>query len=192
MGYNKIIYGGKTLMDLTSDSVTPEKLLSGETAHDKSGELIEGSCTYDVDSKGATAVASEILEDKTAYARGAEVTGTMKNNGGVSATISEKDGDYVIPIGYHDGSGTVAIDDTEKAKLIPDNIKNGVTILGVIGNCEPSSEVTAQVKNVTPSTEEQTVLPDEGTDYLSQVIVAAIPYSETSNSAGGTTVTIAG
>ena len=40
---NKVEYFGKVLIDLTEDSVTPEKLLIGETAHDKSGNLIKGT-----------------------------------------------------------------------------------------------------------------------------------------------------
>ena len=31
------IYGGETLIDLTSDTVTADKILSGFTAHDKGG-----------------------------------------------------------------------------------------------------------------------------------------------------------
>ena len=38
----------------------------------------------------------------------------------------------------------------------------------------------------------QTVLPDEGYDYLSQVSVAAIPVNYSDNSAGGQTCTIGG
>ena len=192
MAINKVIYGGNTLIDLTGDSVTKDKLLAGYTAHDKSGEVIEGTCLFDVDSTDATVTKAEMLDGKTAYARGSQVVGTMKNNGAVSANISSKDEVFTIPIGYHDGSGTVAIDDTEKAKLIAGNIKQGVSILGVIGSCEPSSEVTAQSKTITPSTSKQTVLPDDGVDYLSQVIVNPIAYVESANSAGGTTVTIAG
>lgn len=192
MAVNKVIYGGKTLIDLTADTVAADQLLAGQTAHDKSGAEITGTCDYDVNSQDATAAVAEILEGKTAYARGTQLTGTMKNNGAVTGTISEKDESYTIPVGYHDGSGKVSIDSTEQAKIIADNIKQGVTILGVTGTCEPSTEVTAQAKSVTPSTSEQTVLPDEGTDYLSQVTVAAIPYTETTNTAGGTTVTIAG
>ena len=67
----------------------------------------------------------------------------------------------------------------------------GVSILGVTGTCEPSSSVTAHAKTVTPSTTVQTILPDEGYDYLSQVTVQAIPYSEMDNASGGITVTIA-
>ncbi len=192
MAINKVIYDGKTLIDLTGDSVTKDKLLVGYTAHDKSGEVIEGTCPFDVDSTDATATAAEILEGQTSYARGKKVSGTMKNNGAVSEAITSKDSVYTIPIGYHDGSGTVQLDDTEKAKIIPGNIKKGVNVLGVEGDCEPSSDVTAQAKTATPSTVKQTILPDDGVDYLSQVVINPIAYVESANSAGGTTVTIAG
>ncbi|MBD5555221.1 MAG: hypothetical protein HDQ95_07780 [Roseburia sp.] len=53
-----------------------------------------------------------------------------------------------------------------------------------------SSSVTVktQTKTVTPNASKQTVNPDSGY-YLSAVTVNAIPYFESSNSAGGTTVT---
>ncbi len=189
---NKVIYGGKTLIDLTGDTVTPDDLLAGKKAHDKSGAIIEGTCTFDVDSTDATANATEILSGKTGYVAGNKVTGTMPNKGAVNGSITTKDEEFTIPAGYHDGSGKVGIDATEKAKIIAGNIKLGVTVLGVEGTCEPSSGVTAQSKTITPSTEEQTVLPDEGTDYLSEVTVVAIPYTEVENEAGGITATIAG
>ncbi len=191
MAYNKIIYGGNTLIDLTGDTVTPATMLSGAKAHDKSGEVIEGTCTFDVNSTDATATAAEILKGKTAFARGSKVTGTMVNNGAVSGSISTKAGTYTVPIGYHDGSGKVGINATEQAKIIPANIKSGINILGVTGTYAGEA-VKAQAKTVTPSTKAQTVLPDAGNDYLSQVTVNAIPYVETENAAGGTTVTIAG
>lgn len=43
MAVNKVIYGGETLVDLTSDTVTPETLAEGYTAHDKSGNAIVGT-----------------------------------------------------------------------------------------------------------------------------------------------------
>lgn len=191
MAYNKVIYGGNTLIDLTGDTVTPATMLAGVKAHDKSGEVIEGTCTFDVNSTDATATAAEILKGKTAYARGSKVTGTMVNNGAVSGSIGTKAGTYTVPIGYHDGSGKVGINATEQAKIIPSNIKSGINILGVTGTYAGEA-VKAQAKTVTPSTKAQTVLPDAGNDYLSQVTVNAIPYVETENAAGGTTVTIAG
>lgn len=80
---NKVIYGGRTLIDLTSDTVEASKLLLGTKAHDKSGAQIGGTCTFDVDSTDATAAAAEILAGKTAYVSGNKLTGTMKNNGAV-------------------------------------------------------------------------------------------------------------
>ena len=50
--------------------------------------------------------------------------------------------------------------------------------------------ITVQTKTVDPLTTSQTVIPDEGYDYLSQVVVNAIYYNEADNSAGGKTVTI--
>ena len=191
MAISKVIYGGQTLIDLTGDTVTADKLLSGTTAHGKDGEVITGSCEFDVDSGDATVAAAEILKGKTAYARGAKVTGTMTNNGAVSGTISTKAGTYTVPQGYHDGSGKVAISSTEQAKIVPNNIRSGISILGVTGTMSTTEGAKPQAKTVTPTVSAQTVLPDSGYNYLSQVTVNAIPYVESDNAAGGKTVTIA-
>lgn len=45
MGINKVQYGNTTLIDLTSDTVTADKLLQGYTAHDRSGVQITGTAT---------------------------------------------------------------------------------------------------------------------------------------------------
>lgn len=190
MGISKVVYGGETLIDLTADTVEADKLLTGIKAHGADGELITGTCDYDANTEDATATAAEILKGKTAYKAGSKVTGTMNNNGAVTGTISTKTGTYTVPQGYHDGSGKVSISSTEQAKLIPTNIRDGVTILGIEGTMSGSESVKPQTKTVTPSTEEQTVLPDTGYTHLAQVTVNPIPYSESENTAGGTTVTI--
>ena len=188
--YNKIIYGGQTLIDLTSDTATAATVLSGSTFHDKSGAAVTGTCTYDSNTTNDTATVGEILASKTAHARGSQLVGTMPNRGAVTGTISTVSGTYSIQQGYHDGSGTVAIDSTEQSKIIATNIRDGITILGVTGSMTGTEEVNAQSKTITPSTTQQTVVPDTGYNYLSQVTVNAIPYVETDNSAGGITVTI--
>ena len=190
--YNKIIYGGQTLIDLTADTVTTDKLAEGITAHDKSGAIITGTNTYDSDTTDATAAVAEVLITKTFYARGSKLTGTMPNNGSVNGVISTKAQQYTVPQGYHDGSGKVGISSTEQAKIISTNIRQGITILGVEGEMSGTEDVNAQAKTVTPATTAQTITPDTGYNYLSEVTVAAIPYVEAANSAGGYTVTIAG
>lgn len=40
---NKVVVNGETILDLTQDTVTADKLVSGGTAHDKSGKQITGS-----------------------------------------------------------------------------------------------------------------------------------------------------
>lgn len=189
MGYSKVVFGNQTLIDLTNDTVDASKLLVGATAHDKAGELVNGACTFDADTSDATANASSILVGETAYVNGVKVVGAMENRGGESGVIESKDDSYTIRSGYHDGSGTVKLSDTEKAKIIANNIKSGVEILGVEGTYSGEGGV-GQAKTVTPYTTEQTVLPDAGYDYLTQVKVNAIEYVETPNSAGGITVKI--
>lgn len=187
---NKVIVGGVVKIDLTADTVSVDKLLKGVTAHDKSGAPIIGTCTFDSDTQDATVAAGEILSGKTAYARGAKVTGTMPNNGAVSKEITTVAEEYTVPQGYHDGSGKVKIAATEQAKLIATNIREGVTILGVEGTMSGSEDMKPQAKEITPTFAEQEILPDEEYNCLSSVKVKAIPVTETDNAAGGITLTI--
>lgn len=184
-----VLSNGTVLIDLTADTVDASHLLSGYTAHGADGEAVTGACTFDSDTSDDTATVSEILATKTAHARGTALTGTMTNNGGVTGTISTKAGQYTIPQGYHDGSGKVSISSTEQAKIIAGNIKSGIVILGVTGTYGGES-VTAQAKTATPSFSSQTITPDSGYDYLSQVTISAISVTYADNSAGGKTVTI--
>lgn len=187
---SKVVFGSQTLIDLTGDTVTADKLLKGITAHGKDGAPVEGTCEFDVNSQDATAAVGEILVGKTAYARGVKLEGTMPNNEAIEETISDKDEVVTVPQGYHDGSGTVKLDPVEAAKLTPENIREGIEILGVEGTMTGTEDVKAQQRTVTPSTQQQVILPEESYNYLSQVTVEAIPYSESDNAAGGKTVTI--
>lgn len=190
---NKVIYGGKTLIDLTSDTITAADVINSKTFHKADGTIGTGSCTYDADTSDATAQASEILSSKTAYKNGSKVTGTMPNIGKQDRVISDVDDELSISQGYHDGSGKAKIDATEKAKLIAGNIKNGVEILGVTGDYTGSELIKATTGSATPQTTSQVVLPSSSGDfdYFTQFTVAAIPYTETQNAAGGYTATIA-
>ena len=66
---------------------------------------------------------------------------------------------------------------------------SGAEITGTL-NPSGGGSPSVQSKIATPYTTAQTVLPDSGYDYLTQVTVSAITYTETANAAGGVTVTI--
>lgn len=188
---NKVVLAsGEVLIDLTGDTVDAAHVLDGFTFHDKSGAPVTGTCTYDSDTSDDTAAVGEILSGKTAHARGALLTGTMPNNGAQMGSISTKEQEVIIAQGYHDGSGKVSISDDEQAKLIPSNIREGITILGIEGTMSGSESVVAQARSVTPKFTQQVISPEDGYTHLSQVTVYPITVSYSDNSAGGKTVTI--
>lgn len=187
---NKVIIGNDVKLDLTADTITPEDLKKTVTAHDKSGAPIVGTNTFDADTQDATAAAAELLDGKTAYARGAKFTGTMPNQGSKTLTIAAKTETPAIPMGFHDGSGKAQIDADEQAKIIPGNIKQGVSILGVEGTYGGEAVKAQANKNVTPTMAQQVITPDAEYDYLAQVTVAAIPITYTDNAAGGQTLAV--
>ena len=188
---NKVVLAsGEVLIDLTGDTVDAIHVLEGFTFHDKSGAPVTGTCTYDSDTSDDTAAVGEILSGKTAHARGALLTGTMPNNGAQMGSISTKEQEVIIAQGYHDGSGKVSILADEQAKLIPSNIREGITILGVEGTMSGSESVVAQARTVTPKFTQQVISPEDGYTHLSQVTVYPITVSYSDNSAGGKTVTI--
>lgn len=187
---NKVIIGNEVKIDLTGDDITAEKLAAGIKAHDKSGAPIVGTCPFDTDTSEATATAAEVLNGKTFGAGGEIKTGSMPNQGAKTLEITEKGTPVTIPAGYHDGSGKAQIASTEEAKLIPANIREGITVLGVVGTMSGSEGMKPQAKSVTPAFSSQEVLPDSDYNCLSSVTVAAIPVSYTDNAQGGQTLKV--
>ena len=188
---NKVVFGNTTVMDISDTTADASKVAYGEKFYDRSGAPVTGTNTFDADTSDANATAAEILATKTAYVNGNKLTGSMPNRGAVTGTISTVAGTYGIQNGYHDGSGTVSIDSTEQAKIIAENIKKDITILGVTGSYEGSGTPTSVAKTVTPYTTAKTYSPaEDSVDYYSGVTVNAIAYTETDNAQGGKTVTI--
>lgn len=81
-----------------------------------------------IDTSDATATSNDILKDKTAYAKGAKLTGTIESK--EASTYVPTTNDQTISAGvYLSGDQTIKGD----SRLIPDNIKKGVSIFGVTG-----------------------------------------------------------
>lgn len=183
-----VLSNGDVLIDLTQDDVKPEHVQKDIYFHDKTGKRQQGTNTKTVDASNATAEAAEVLVGRT-FGKGNEMqTGTMPDNSGQNIEISSLGG-TPIPKGYTDGSAVAKLSDSEVAKLVASNIKEGVSILGVVGDYGPD-DISSQSKTVTPTFEKQVINPDGGYAFLSSVEVEAIKVDRKDNEAGGVTVTI--
>lgn len=187
---NKVVYDGNTLIDLTTDTAVATDVLTGKFFHLASGQRVEGTCAFDSDTTDANATAGEILSGKTAYVNKNKVTGTMANRGSNNITVTNTSG-ATIPAGYYDGSGKAVIDTTSASALTANNIRQGVTILGVEGTLSAEDGLTVGPVTATPTSSSQTITAaSQDLDYITQVTVNAIPYTETDNAQGGKLVTI--
>lgn len=129
---NKIDYGGRTLIDLTGDTVTADTLLEEMTAHDKSGKIITGTYvapiiqesqtkiidftgdqTYTINpSLGYDAMASLSLTVRRAaapitYATGAQASVRIAGGEGTTITLTTVTFTPVLVELLMKGSGTV-------------------------------------------------------------------------------------
>lgn len=111
----------------------------------------------DVSSVDATA-ADVLANKKIVSSNGTLTTGTMPNNGDVSATLHTTATSYTIPKGYHNGSGKVVINTATKS-VTPTKaaqtvtpaagaVLSSVTVNAIPGNFADVSDVTAAAANV--------------------------------------------
>lgn len=84
------------------------------------------------DTSNASGSSDDLVVGKVLYGASGEIQGGMASNGDVSDTISTKAGTVQIPAGKTTG-GTIKIDDSEQAKIIAQNIRKDIEILGVRG-----------------------------------------------------------
>lgn len=98
MGVNQVYYGEDALVDLTHDTVTPEKLLRGTTAHNAAGNLIVGT----MDEGGYVMPVGTVMT--FAAAKTGEVSGKTTPTGEFPADSGFLvcDGAYVFTDDYQD------------------------------------------------------------------------------------------
>lgn len=106
---------------------------------------------------------------------GTKATGTLivKPEETKTVDLSMADGNQIITPATNKVLSQVTINKPET--LIPENIKSGTTIAGVTGSYD--NQKVEQSKTVSPTTAQQTVLPDSG-KALSSVVVNAIQTEE--------------
>ena len=115
MAVNKVVYDGNTLIDLTDDSVTPETLASGATAHSADGTRIVGTMR----------TVDELLENVT-------VNDTLTWDGNTEGkTVFDMmgDGSYTY---YPVSDAVITLDDLANGLILESSDINGIAPTEVI------------------------------------------------------------
>ena len=152
-------------------------------------ELVSG--TYSVTSSGTKDVTNYASISVSAGTAGTPTAtkGTVSNNS-VTVTPSVTNTAGYIISGTKTGTG-VTVSASELVSGTYNAVQNGtvdITNYQYVNVNVPAP--SAQAKTATSSASQQTISPDTGYSYLTQVTILPMPYTQTLNSAGGYTVTI--
>ena len=149
--------------NLQSKQVTPTKMqqsiTSDEGYYGLSDVTVKAIPDNYQDVSSVTTIAEDVLANKIfVTAEGAVETGTMPNNGTVNKTLDSATTSYVIPKGYHSGTGSVSITPetktitpTESEQIVSPasgNVLSQVTVEAIPSKYKDVSSVTATADHV--------------------------------------------
>ena len=126
-------------IDLSNVATAIRQKTGGVTLISFPDEYISGIESL-TNTNDATATDLDVLANKTAYANGQKLYGSLPNKGEANIELTDLT-TKTVERGYYSG-GTAKIADAESAKIIPENIKSGVTVLGVEGTLESGSSAS--------------------------------------------------
>lgn len=155
----------------TAIGLTSEKIKAGETILGVEGTLPSG-----VDTSDATATVKDILAGKTAYVDGEKLEGTMANNGDLVITPNTDEQDHSA--GYYNSIQVRPVTSSVDTNIKAENIKSGISILGVTGSLV---ELNGHELEVTPATVQKVIEPEENYNAITRVTVEAVTSSIDSN-----------
>lgn len=161
MAYNKIVYGGNTLIDLTDTTAVAADVLSGKDFYGVDGEKTEGTMTNRGNVTGTISTKAGTYTIQKGYHGG---TGTV--------AISSTEQDKIVQGNIKNGVTIL-----------------GVT--GNYTGEAPSYQTVSKSYTPSTSSQSEVITASTGYNAIGQITVsvAAIPYAETANTYG-TTVTI--
>ena len=128
MSVNKVIYRGRTLIDLTSDTVTASTLQKGYSAHTKSGAIVTGTLNDEIDrimTAGLTDGYKQFSDDgtiiSTTDSQGRKLVKKFSNNFMTCTTTLYNSSNVVLGKtikNFSNDSGTITTTDSKGQKLV--------------------------------------------------------------------------